>query len=547
MIKKQWRSTRIVSKSVLLLLLLVLLGLFFCPRINLATADLGRHIKNGGISLLNHALIDTNYYSYTEPDYKVINHHWGSGIVFYFIWLWAGFKGLAIFFAIIFLITFLLFFFLAAALSNFSWAYIFAVLSVPVVIARTEIRPEIFSYLLLGIFLNILYFYHAGKIRNYWLGVLFLLQVLWVNLHIFFILGPILVVIFMADAWFNFKEKYLRTYIVLFIALALACLINPWGIEGALVPFTIFKQYGYMLAENQSVIFMQKRFLQQPIYWHFEFIFFFMMVGLGLNIKKIRQEKFIWIILIMGLFSALAWKAIRGLSLYGLVFIPLTAFFYHNWCKDKTAQWINILKRGILIVSCVIVVWGLVGRGNHYSPYKMLQLPITMPEIKNEKFWLAYVLKHPNELIGLMPAVNKSADFFKEKNLEGPIFNNYDLGGYLIYHLFPQEKVFVDNRPEAYSVSFFKNIYIPMQENEAIWQQMLERYQFNAIYFYWHDMTPWGQKFLIERINDPTWAPIFADSYNIIFIKRNQENQAIINHYELPKSMFKTTSNKGGG
>jgi len=61
---------------------------------------------------------------------------------------------------------------------------------------------------------------------------------------------------------------------------------------------------------------------------------------------------------------------------------------------------------------------------------------------------------------GLVQGNNQSAQFFIDNNIKGPLFNNYDIGGYLIYHFYPQEKVFTDNRPEAYSVSFFeKYIY----------------------------------------------------------------------------------------
>ncbi len=139
----------------------------------------------------------------------------------------------------------------------------------------------------------------------------------------------------------------------------------------------------------------------------------------------------------------------------------------------------------------------------------------------------------------MMPGVNGSAEFFKKNNMEGPIFNNYDIGGYLIYHLFPKERVFVDNRPEAYPSSFFKDIYVPMQEDEAVWKKMDQRYQFNAIYFYRHDMTPWAQPFLIRRIQDPGWAPVFVDDYTLILLKRNEKNAFGIRLYELPQRLFK--------
>ncbi|MDP2741421.1 MAG: hypothetical protein Q8O66_01895, partial [bacterium] len=145
--------------------------------------------------------------------------------------------------------------------------------------------------------------------------------------------------------------------------------------------------------------------------------------------------------------------------------------------------------------------------------------------------------------IGLMNGVNGSAEFFKENDIKGPIFNNYDIGGYLIYHLYPEYKVFVDNRPEAYPVSFFKEIYVPVQEDNKKWEELDQQYNFNTIFFSWRDYTPWGQNFLLQRIKDENWAPIFVDNYNIIFLKRNNVNKNIIEKYELPKEMFKTVKN----
>ena len=67
-----------------------------------------------------------------------------------------------------------------------------------------------------------------------------------------------------------------------------------------------------------------------------------------------------------------------------------------------------------------------------------------------------------------------------------------------------------------------------MQESENEWQKQDKIYNFNAIFFFRNDATPWGQNFLISRINDPTWAPIFVDQYTIIFLKKTSQNQKII-------------------
>ena len=112
-----------------------------------------------------------------------------------------------------------------------------------------------------------------------------------------------------------------------------------------------------------------------------------------------------------------------------------------------------------------------------------------------------------------------SLKFFEENKLKGPIFNNYDDGGYLIYGLYPKEKVFVDNRPEAYSTEFFSEDYIAIQEVDELWQKELAEYNFNVIYFYRNDLTPWGQKFLETRAKDPKWELVYSDDFFLIFTR----------------------------
>jgi len=109
----------------------------------------------------------------------------------------------------------------------------------------------------------------------------------------------------------------------------------------------------------------------------------------------------------------------------------------------------------------------------------------------------------------------------------------------LIFYLYPKQKVFVDNRPEAYPSSFFKTEYVPMQENDNIWTSLSNKYGFNVIYFYRLDYTPWAQPFLISRIKDPVWAPVYVDDYALIMLKRNPTNESIIKSHELPKELFR--------
>jgi len=59
----------------------------------------------------------------------------------------------------------------------------------------------------------------------------------------------------------------------------------------------------------------------------------------------------------------------------------------------------------------------------------------------------------------------------------------------LIFNLYP-EKVFVDNRPEAYTADFAQNVYIAAQEDPVVFAKLDSRYHFNAIVYSHRDFTP---------------------------------------------------------
>lgn len=483
--------------------------LLYSKKIILVSADLGRHLENGRLFFEKGLIHHANYYSYTEPDFSVVTHHWGSGVLFYSIFLLGGFAGLSLFHGVIAGVTSYVWYLLAVKLSNVRIALTALLIAVPLITYRVEIRPEIISYLLFGFYLFALFQYQKGlwpykKVAL----VLVVLQVVWVNMHVFFIFGFLSVGLFLGGT------RKLSKLSILLGGLILASLINPFGIYGLIEPFTILREYGYMIIENQSIPFIQGRF-GGFIYGYTEVL----MVLLGLlwsfyftTVPKDRR----WIPLLvlslsMGIF---AWRYIRVIPVFGLVFVVAGSYLsyvltVHFRVKNEYLGYVL----GIVLIS---IVWVGLGFGTVYAPWH------------GGRFGL-----------GLFPGVNASAEFYKTNHIEGPVFNNYDIGGYLIYHLSP-EKVFVDNRPEAYSVDFFKNIYIKAQEDDDTWRKLDDQYHFNSIYFYRLDATPWGQPFLIRRIADSSWVPVYVDALTIILVKKNDTNARIIQEHALPPELFVT-------
>ncbi|MFH1671539.1 MAG: hypothetical protein ABH889_02070 [Candidatus Portnoybacteria bacterium] len=237
----------------ILTLLMAWYGLFFIHKIDLTTADLGRHLKNGELVLDgDFGILGKNFYSYTEPEFEVLNHHWGGGVVFFLVEKMSGFGGLALFYLILSLVVFWLFFDISQKESGFWISVLASALLIPLMAARTEIRPEIFSYLFIALFFWILWRWKNGELGNKWLFLLPILEIVWVNTHIYFIFGPALIGLFLLK---RIKDKKLWLTMGL---TALATLLNPFFIKGLLYPFNIFRNYGYRIVENQSVWFLEK-------------------------------------------------------------------------------------------------------------------------------------------------------------------------------------------------------------------------------------------------------------------------------------------------
>ena len=488
------------------------------------TADLGRHLKNGELFLTQGVIPNTNLYSYTASDLPFVNHHWGSGVLFYLIFILSGFSGLTVFFALISLITFLLFFHLAKQYSNLFITILISLLTIPLITSRTEIRPEVFSYLFIAVFFWLLFNFNQGKINSRWLYLLPLLELLWVNIHIYFPFGLLLIAVFFGEKVIQtvlLKTKttnQLKTLVFIGLLSGGVTLLNPAGIEGVLYPLHVFDNYGYRVLENQSITELD-RLISYPPTPFFKSLLVLLSLSwiatlISFKFKNWLKEGYLSLLILTIFFSLLSWNAVRNFSLFAYFAFVITSINLKN---------ISFAKLKIDLSSA-------------YFFYPMLLVAAFLFTLfLNPTYWE----RRPMGQLGTYPQTEDAVNFFKQNNLKGPIFNNYDNGGLLILYLYPNEKVFVDNRPEAYPAGFFQNTYIKMQQDQKTWQEMNQKYNFNTIFFYRHDLTNWGQEFLVSRIQDPEWAPIYVDPFAIIFLKNNDQNKPLIEKLRLPESMFK--------
>ncbi|MEX0896325.1 MAG: hypothetical protein WDZ94_05355 [Patescibacteria group bacterium] len=507
----------------ILILLCLWLAALYMQRINFTASDLGRHLMNGQVILQSGSVFSTNFYSFTNSEFSVPNHHWLFGVLAFLVYQMGGFEllsltGMALSMAGVLIMVFGVRAFQRQLLLPLSGGLF---LLLPILAHRAEVRPEAVSLVIFSGLTILTWRWLRSKTQPSFPWKFTLIWVLtmffWVNTHIFFIFGGVI----LGAAGFQLLAERdwvrLRQLVGIGLAAASICLLNPVGLQGILFPLQIFNNYAYRVAENQSIwFFLQYHPRPYYVYLTLAVLVFNFLAAVPLLRRK-KSTKHLFPNLLVLIFSLLTAFITRYESIFALV-----ALFWigsggwqqiKNWlalARQKIPETIR-LSLGSVIGGAVLISW------------------LTTANIA--PIGMQYGL-------GLLPANRQSAAFFKSLEIEGNLFNNYDIGGFLIFDLYPETRVFVDNRPEAYPGDFMINEYIAAQTDEVVWEAMVQRYDLGAIYFYRHDMTNWGQAFMIRRIRDEAWEPIYVDDYVLILVKDTPAHQEIIEQYQLPAETF---------
>lgn len=499
--------TKKYLKATVLVLFFVLAGSLFLHNLTSINLDIGRHLKLGEIIWQTKSVPNINLFSYTEPSHVFFNHHWLSEVIFFGLYNLGGLEAIIIAKIIILLAAFLL---LIRSVKSKNWLAVLpsSLMALVLFFMRDEPRPEIFSYLLLAVFLFIVWRAREG-LSTWALWILPFLQILWVNLHIYFFIGLALYGIFLLEQLIS-KQFSKRAWFV-GLLIAFATLINPHGLAGALYPLAILKEYAYGVVENEPLINILVYGWERVMIFYI-FLSSVVLAGIGLVRRYKVWKKKIFDGLLLTFFGYLAWTMHRNLNFYALALLPILAQNFpigFNGVKDLPGTWRRLLAMGAMAVLFL----GIYGVQSNQL-YRLMD--------SSRRFGLE-----------VSPAAEEAVKFVKDTKISGPIFNNFEIGSYLIWKLYPGEKVFVDGRPEAYSASFFNEIYKPMLGDEQKWQALSQQYGINYIFFNHNSLSDNAQKFLSRINKDARWQLVFINETTVIYAKNEDKNQEIINRYKI--------------
>jgi hypothetical protein len=106
-----------------------------------------------------------------------------------------------------------------------------------------------------------------------------------------------------------------------------------------------------------------------------------------------------------------------------------------------------------------------------------------------------------------------ATEFLATRRPPAPLFNYYDWGGYLIWKLFPQYRVFIDGRADLYGDDLM-DAFTHTARGEDDWSEALRRYQVRTVV-----VPPASGLAGVLRANSK-WEQIFADTQAVIFTRR---------------------------
>jgi len=490
--------------------------------------DLWLHLGLGKFIMTHRYVPDVDILSCTIAGKPWVNHEWLFQILIYNIFERWGADGLLKMQAGVVVVTMLLLWFLGNHKDKHISTTIMLVMVFMIYQQRFTLRPDIFSLLFFTLYIFIL----ALHIDKKWSTVaLFIIQVLWSNVHGYFFFGPLFVLIGLASEWIKrhvplpyewntsgrlTDDEYKRLKMI-FVWVVLACLVNPGFIAGAVYPMKVF----FTLGGENKIFFKYIQELQKPITKatflkgvpdnYFELIIFISFVSFILNRRKIDiSALFFWIV-----FLIFSLQAIRNTSYFAfaayLVFITNTiSLSYKDIIPIRFTQE-KFLEITSIMLKILILIW-ICRYGYEIGPRGYYDLD-------------KYERKSEYGGISLLRFPIQAVDFLVEHKIQGNFFNDFNSGAYLVGRCFPDIKVFIDGRTEVYGGKFFDQ-YAKMWEHgdpdlldEAVEKYKLTGALLNSVRS--HIPVPVLKYFY----NKKDWRVVYFDYDAVIFLKDVPENR----------------------
>ncbi|MBU4212237.1 MAG: tetratricopeptide repeat protein [Verrucomicrobia bacterium] len=513
------------------------------------TEDLGRHLLLGKIIVTTGHIPDTNFLTYTCPNFPFINHHWLSEVFFYLVHRAVGLNGLILLKALLMCATLALAMRsvplpapperFAEASRRVSPLIAFAATLAAIALGyRAHIRPELFTYLgvaLYGWLIARFEYSPARKLSALSWAIIIAYGWFWANAHICFIFGIGMIgAYWFACWWCNLRsgtalpappERFARASLRAWpraetlglISLIGVSLLNPNGWRGLLYPLGIFGNYGIAITENASPLSCWETVLN-PMLLALPFL---SLCALWVFWRAFRLRHNLTagqlagaLILLAALIAA--WCMARSAPLLALTLLPPLFFCARAGMTKSTRRSIWLRGVGITVVVALNLWLAFAVVGGSYSRVFPSPIGPTPFGFDDESRYMA--LRR-----------------LRADGLPGKIFSDYNSGSLVEYNIYP-ERGYVDNRPEAFPAAFWQKEYEPALALGEVWEDMITRRDIQTVAV---SIAGVKERFIHTLLADPRWQLVHQDFFCAVFTRNTPENQDFLRRHAFGPEQIK--------
>jgi hypothetical protein len=475
--------------SAVLFILLFLSALSLGPRMLNIDGDLPRHLLMGKFVLENGAPPAQEIFSYVYENRPYTPQEWLAGVIYYVAYVLLGLDGVVLLAGILVAGAFTIIY--AEAISedaDRASTFLILILGALVSSIHWVTRPHLFTMLFLGTWLILTDRLYRGRLVRIW--VFPVLMVLWANIHGEFIAGFLVLMAYLAGwLWqYLFKRSSTRLEIGKKLGLValmslVACNISPAGFRTWEVVLG-YVTNGYLLSR---IVETRPPDFTQGQYWP-------LLILLGISIFLIirNRDQFAppYYFLIAG-FGVMSLLAARNAHLVGLVlpFVLLKASRVFQAPKapgtiEATIRRMESQVSGYalpIFLTILISAMVLAGPSGGINRFEPSVFPVDAVN------WLE---THPQR---------------------GKMFNAFDWGGYILLHLWPEQKTFIESHTDVTGEATQK--YEKIVSLGDGWQELFEEYNIS-----WAILPPeWP---LTRELNAQGWETAYQDEVAAILVQK---------------------------
>ena len=474
----------------------------------LGDGDTGWHLRTGEWILANHRVPTQDMFSYTKAGQPWFAWEWLWDVAFGWLHQQGGMAAVVLASMLIICCTsVVLFRLMRRQCGNPLIAIVVMFFVTGASAVHWLARPHLFTLLFTVIFYSILERVKEGRTRLLW--YLPALTLLWTNLHGGFFVGLILIGAYAgaqlmtalfeanADARMDAARRAVP-YLTTAAGCALVTLVNPYSyhLHAHIFEYLTDKYQYKNIVEFQSFNF------HHPVTLFFEPL---LLLGLAAAVWTLMRRDYVYTLLITG-WAHLALVAVRNTPIFMTVASVPVAMMLQQLVAElpgrNLANWLRSAAAHLQHFAADFGETDSIPR-THLASAAAVCLLAALFYAPNApaKCRAEYDQTHyPAKAVALLQGTGAADTIFTEDAW----------GGYLIYELYPANKVFIDGRSDFYG-SIFNEKYLDVINVRYDWEKNLEQYHVNTI------LLPPTASLASTLKESRRWRPVYDDGVAIVF------------------------------